>query len=149
MKLVLFNPFEKFSASKLLVFGIIATLIGSYLGYVFNGRFDGVIDLHFNEETTLVQPFVDNAVNILCLSLSLFVVGRIINKKTRFIDVLIPAMIARIPFGVPLWQILLSIFLLIASTLLMVFIASKIYRVGILMYGNKATLKEIWKWIRS
>lgn len=98
MKIVLFNPFEKFSASKLLVFGIIATLIGSYLGYVFNGRFDGVIDLHFNEETTLVQPFIDNAINILCLSVSLFVVGRIINKKTRFIDVLIPAMIARIPF---------------------------------------------------
>ena len=59
------------------------------------------------------------------------------------------AMIARIPFGVPLWEILLSIFLLITSTLLMVFIAAKIYRVGILMYGNKATLKEIWKWIRS
>ena len=59
------------------------------------------------------------------------------------------AMIARIPFGVPRWEILLSIFLLIASTLLMVYIAAKIYRVGILMYGNKATLKEIWKWIRN
>lgn len=59
------------------------------------------------------------------------------------------AMIARIPFGVPAWQIALSIFLLIVSTLLMIFIAAKIYRVGILMYGNKATAKEIWKWIRS
>lgn len=59
------------------------------------------------------------------------------------------AMIARIPFGVPAWQIALSIFLLIVSTLLMIFIAAKIYRVGILMYGNKASAKEIWKWIRS
>lgn len=59
------------------------------------------------------------------------------------------AMIARIPFGVPVWQIILSIILLLGSTFLMVFIASKIYKVGILMYGNKATLKEIWKWIRS
>lgn len=59
------------------------------------------------------------------------------------------AMIARIPFGVPIWQILLSLFLLIITTLFMVFVASKIYRIGILMYGNKASLKEIWKWIRS
>lgn len=59
------------------------------------------------------------------------------------------AMIARIPFGVPAWQIALSIFLLVVSTLLMIYIAAKIYRVGILMYGNKASVKEIWKWIRS
>lgn len=59
------------------------------------------------------------------------------------------AMIARIPFGVPGWQIALSILLLLLTTLFMVFIASKIYKVGILMYGNKATLKELWKWIRN
>ena len=59
------------------------------------------------------------------------------------------AMIARIPFGVPVWQIALSIILLLLSTLLMVYIAAKIYRVGILMYGNKASAKELWKWIRS
>ena len=59
------------------------------------------------------------------------------------------AMIARIPFGVPAWQIALSIFLLIISTILMIYIAAKVYRVGILMYGNKASAKEIWKWIRS
>lgn len=59
------------------------------------------------------------------------------------------AMIARIPYGVPAWQIALSIFLLLATTIFMIFLAGKIYRVGILMYGNKATLKELWKWIRS
>ncbi len=59
------------------------------------------------------------------------------------------AMVARIPFGVPAWQIILSISLLIASTLFMVFVAAKIYRIGILMYGNKATAKELWKWIRT
>ena len=58
------------------------------------------------------------------------------------------AMIARIPFGVPVWQIILSIALLLGSALLMIFVGGKIYRVGILMYGNKATMKEIWKWIR-
>ncbi|WP_345992345.1 ABC transporter permease [Chryseobacterium sp. Chry.R1] len=59
------------------------------------------------------------------------------------------AMIARIPFGVPAWQIALSIALLVATTIFMIFLAGKIYRVGILMYGNKATLKELWKWIRN
>ncbi len=59
------------------------------------------------------------------------------------------AMIARIPYGVPAWQIALSIFLLLATTVFMIFLAGKIYRVGILMYGNKATMKELWKWIRS
>jgi ABC-2 type transport system permease protein len=59
------------------------------------------------------------------------------------------AMIARIPFGVPAWQIALSISLLLGTTIFMIFLAGKIYRVGILMYGNKATLKELWRWIRG
>ena len=59
------------------------------------------------------------------------------------------AMVARIPFGVPIWQILLSLVLLVCAVLFMVFVASKIYRIGILMYGNKASFKEIWKWIRT
>ena len=59
------------------------------------------------------------------------------------------AMIARIPVGVPAWQIIVSASLLLLSTLLMIYIAGKVYRVGILMYGNKATAKELWKWIRS
>lgn len=59
------------------------------------------------------------------------------------------AMIARIPFGVPVWQLLLSMALLLGSALLMIFIAGKVYRVGILMYGNKASFKEIVKWIKD
>lgn len=57
-------------------------------------------------------------------------------------------MMIRIPFGVPLWQEVLSIALLYASALLMVWIGSKIYRVGILMYGKKPSIKEIIKWMR-
>ena len=59
------------------------------------------------------------------------------------------AMLARIPFDVPVWELVLSIVILLVSTLGMVFIASKIYRVGILMYGNKVTLKELWKWLKN
>jgi ABC-2 type transport system permease protein len=59
-------------------------------------------------------------------------------------------MMARIPFGVPgtvpYWQLFLSMFLLIAGFLTTTWISAKIYRTGILMYGKKATWKEMWKW---
>lgn len=57
-------------------------------------------------------------------------------------------MMIRIPFAVPLWQELLSIALLYASAFLMIWIGGKIYRVGILMYGKKPSIKEIIKWMR-
>lgn len=57
-------------------------------------------------------------------------------------------MMVRIPFGVPLWQEVLSITLLYATALLFVWAAGRIYRVGILMYGKKPTFSELIKWIR-
>jgi ABC-2 type transport system permease protein len=57
-------------------------------------------------------------------------------------------MMARIPFGVPFWQILLSLSLLFLTFLVAAWFAGKIYRVGILMYGKKPTLREIWKWTK-
>lgn len=57
-------------------------------------------------------------------------------------------MMIRIPFGVPLWQELLSIGLLYASALVMIWLGGKIYRVGILMYGKKPSIKEIIRWMR-
>lgn len=57
-------------------------------------------------------------------------------------------MLMRIPFGVPWWQLVISIVLLFATFLFVVWFASKIYRVGILMYGKKPTWKELYKWIK-
>lgn len=57
-------------------------------------------------------------------------------------------MMARIPFGIPLWQILLSLVLLYLTFILMVWVAAKIYRVGIFMYGKKPTYTELIRWIR-
>jgi ABC-2 type transport system permease protein len=57
-------------------------------------------------------------------------------------------MVARIPFGVPLWQILLSLTVLIATFMLMAYVTAKIYRVGILMYGKKPSFREIFKWLK-
>jgi ABC-2 type transport system permease protein len=56
-------------------------------------------------------------------------------------------MMIRIPFGVPVWQIALSLSLLVLGFIGTTWLASRIYRVGILMYGKKTTFKEIGKWI--
>ncbi|MDR3188957.1 MAG: ABC transporter permease [Prevotellaceae bacterium] len=57
-------------------------------------------------------------------------------------------MMARIPFDVPAWQVALSLGLLYATFVGIVWVSGRIYRVGILMYGKKPSFKEMWKWIR-
>ena len=57
-------------------------------------------------------------------------------------------MLMRIPFGVPWWQIMISLTLLMLSFLAIVWVAAKVYRVGILMYGKKISYKELMKWVR-
>ena len=57
-------------------------------------------------------------------------------------------MMVRVPFSVPLWEELLSLVLLYATALGSVWFSARIYRVGVLMYGKKPTLKEWFKWIR-
>ena len=57
-------------------------------------------------------------------------------------------MMVRIPFGVPWWEEVLSLGLLFASSMAFVWISARIYRVGILMYGKKPSLREMLKWVR-
>ena len=57
-------------------------------------------------------------------------------------------MLMRIPFGVPIWQQVLSVAILFITFIGMVFFAAKIYRVGILMYGKKPTYKDLLKWLK-
>lgn len=57
-------------------------------------------------------------------------------------------MMTRLPYDVPLWQLLLSISLLVITVVLIIRFVAKIYRIGILMYGKKPTYKEIIKWLK-
>ncbi len=57
-------------------------------------------------------------------------------------------MMVRLPFGIPLWEKLLSLVLLYGTFVLISIFAAKIYRVGILMYGKKPSIKEMIKWVR-
>ncbi|MBO6185416.1 MAG: ABC transporter permease [Chryseobacterium sp.] len=124
------------------------------LGYMFYSSVYAAIGSAVDNETE-TQQFTLFA--ILPLTLGMYGSISVINNPdgpVGFWMSMIPftspvAMVARIPFGVPAWQIALSMALLLGTTIFMIFLAGKIYRVGILMYGNKATLKEIWKWIRG
>ena len=57
-------------------------------------------------------------------------------------------MMVRIPFGVPAFDLILSMVLLVLGFIGTTWIAGKIYRTGILMYGKKVNYKELWKWLR-
>ena len=58
------------------------------------------------------------------------------------------AMMLRIPYGVPIWQIAVSVTVLYITFIIFTWLASKVYRTGILMYGKKVSWKEIFKWIK-
>ncbi|MFT5248994.1 MAG: ABC-2 type transport system permease protein [bacterium] len=73
----------------------------------------------------------------------------IVSQVFSYIPLTSPVvMLMRIPFGVPLWQQILSLVILFATFMATVWFASKIYRVGILMYGKKASYREIIKWLK-
>ncbi|WP_075351757.1 ABC transporter permease [Algoriphagus marinus] len=76
------------------------------------------------------------------------------NSTTSFWLSIIPltspiAMMGRVSYGVPLWELILSMGLLISGFLFTTWLAGKIYRIGILMHGTKPTYKTLWKWIKT
>ena len=83
----------------------------------------------------LIQPVMDNPDGMLAFWLS------IIPLTSPII------MMARLPFGVESWQLILSMIILVISFIATTYLAAKIYRTGILMYGKKISYKELWKWI--
>ena len=90
---------------------------------------------------------------IILALLMMFVVIKDPNSQLAFWFSIIPftspiVMMARIPYDIPLWEGALSLVVLYASFVGMVWFAAKIYRVGIFMYGKKPTFKELYKWIR-
>ena len=58
-------------------------------------------------------------------------------------------MLARLPFGVPTWELILSIGLLVLTFVACAWASAKIYKVGILMYGKKSSFKDLWKWLKQ
>jgi len=146
---------EVFSSLKSLPAGLILVSFLFYFifGYLLYAAMFAVIGSAVDNETDTQQLIFPV---ILPLILGLYVMISAINNPDNalaFWFSLIPftspvVMMVRIPFGVPWWQLALSGSLLISTFLGMTWVAAKVYRTGILMYGKKVSYKEIWKWLR-
>jgi ABC-2 type transport system permease protein len=136
-----------------------ALVIGSFLfyflgGYILYGSLFAAIGAASDNETD-TQQFMFPV--IIPLMIGLFVmINTFLNPSGKLavwfsiIPLTSPiVMMARIPFGVPpLGQLLSSVVLLVLTFMATTWLAGKIYRTGILMYGKKVSYKELWKWIR-
>ncbi|MDF1549009.1 MAG: ABC transporter permease [Bacteroidales bacterium] len=133
-----------------LLFSFVFFFIGGYLLYAsLFAAIGGAVD----NETDTQQFMLPITVPLILSIVMAQVVIQNPNGAVAFWFSIIPftspvIMLLRIPFGVPGWELALSMVLLIATFIGTTWLAGKIYRVGILMYGKKVSYKEIWKWLR-
>ena len=135
----------------------IATILISFIfyflgGYLLYSSLFGAVGSAVDGETDTQQFILPITMPIIAS----FIMAQFIindpNGQLAFWTSMIPftspiIMMVRIPFGVPIWQIVLSITLLIGGFIFTTWLAARIYRVGILMYGKKLTWKELYKWV--
>jgi ABC-2 type transport system permease protein len=133
-----------------ILFGFIIYFLGGYLLY---GALFGAVGAAVDDQTDTQQfMFPITMPLILSYIVGVSVILRNPDGPVAFWMSMFPltspiAMVIRLPFGVPMWQLALSIFLLILGFIGAVWVAARIYRVGILMYGKKVTYKELGKWM--
>ena len=134
-----------------LIIAFILFFIGGYLLY---SSFYAAIGAAVDNETDTQQFLLPIIMPlILAVYIGIFTVIEdphgTVSTVFSFIPLTSPVvMLMRIPFGVPLWQQLVSLLLLVGTFMVTVWFAAKIYRVGILMYGKKPSYKELIKWIK-
>lgn len=134
----------------LLISAFIFFFIGGYLLY---GALFAAIGAAVDNETDTQQFMLPITVPLI---FAMVVAQSIINDPNGSLAMwlsMIPftspvIMMVRIPFGVPYWEIALSMALLVAGFLFTTWIAGRIYRTGILMYGKKVNYRELWKWLK-
>lgn len=133
-------------------FGVILPtfLIFFTLGYLLYASIFATIGTTTDSDS---QPYILPATTplILALALSPLIIASPSGAVAQWLS-LIPftspvAMMLRLPFGVPLTEVWLSAIILLLSFVLLAWIAARIYRIGILMYGKKISIKEIWRWL--
>lgn len=92
-----FNPFAVIPDKLLLLIGIVTVGMGSALSYFNQVVFDGIFDVHLAPGISFTEAFSSVVVNIVVLAVFLFILGKIINPKTRMIDIMNVAFISRVP----------------------------------------------------
>ncbi len=134
----------------LILFAFVFYFLGGYLLYSsLLGAVGAAVD---NDEDSQQMVFPITFPLILSIML-LFPIARNPEGPVAFWASIIPftspvAMLARVPYGIPTWELLLSMSLLILTLIGAIWVAAKIYRTGLLMYGKKVNFKELIKWLR-
>ena len=126
-------------------------LVGGFLFYSAMFAAVGSSVDSIQDASQLQTPITMPIILALILAMSVF---NDPNSSLAFWGSVIPltspvVMMARIPFGIPTWQIVLSLILLYISVVGMAWAAGKIYRVGIFMHGKKPSYKELWQWLKQ
>ena len=134
----------------LLLFSFIFFFLGGYLLY---GSLFAAIGGAVDNETDTQQFMLPITIPLILSIVLAQVIIQDPNGSVAFWFSMIPLtspviMLIRIPFGVPFWEIALSMILLILTFIATTWLAAKIYRIGILMYGKKVNYKELWRWIK-
>jgi len=121
-------------------------------GFMLYASFYGAIGSAVDNDEDAQQMMFPVMMPLILSIIILFAVAKNPEGPLAFWASMIPftspiIMVARIPFGVPAWQIILSMTILLGTIFGSIWMAGKIYRTGILMYGKKVNLKEIVKWL--
>lgn len=133
---------------------ILSFIVYFVLGYLLYASLFAAIGSAVENEADTQQLQMPVTIPLLIAFFLAFYAFRAPDSQVVFWGSIIPftspiVMLARIPFGVPTWEIALSIGLLLLTFVLMAYISAKIYKVGILMFGKKTTFKDLYKWLKQ
>jgi len=122
------------------------------MGYLLYSSLLGAVGAAVDNDEDAQQMVFPVTIPLILSIMVLFPIARNPEGPVAFWFSIIPltspvAMMARIPYGIPTWELLLSMFLLVLTTIGVIAAAAKIYRIGLLMYGKKVNLKELFKWL--
>jgi ABC-2 type transport system permease protein len=143
------------NSAKAIDFGV---MLGSFIfyflgGYLLYGSLFAAIGSAVDNETDTQQFMLPITIPLILGIVVMMNAVQTPESPVAFWFSIIPftspiVMMVRIPFGVPYWELALSMGLLIITFIGSTWLAGRIYRTGILMYGKKINYKELWKWIR-
>ena len=124
------------------------------LGYLLYASFFAAIGSAVENEADTAQLQLPVTIPLMIAFFIAFYAFKAPDSAVVFWGSMIPftspiVMLARIPFGVPAWELALSMGLLIATFIACGWASAKIYRIGILMFGKKTTFKDLWKWLKQ
>lgn len=134
----------------LIIFCFIFYFLGGYLLY---SSLLGAVGAAVDSDEDSQQMVLPVTFPLILSIMLLFPIARNPEGPLAFWASIIPftspvAMMARVPYGLPIWELLLSMGILVLTAVVTIFAAAKIYRVGLLMYGKKVNIREMIKWLR-